>query len=108
MGEVAGLTLDADLVALTACQTGLGRTLAGEGVMSMGRAFQCAGARSVLMSLWGVFEPSSVTLTEEFFRSLRKGKNKLDALRSARDRIRHEGYKHPFFWSAFILVGEID
>ena len=82
--------------------------LAGEGVMSMGRAFQCAGAKSVFMSLWGVYEPSSVTLTEEFFRSLRKGKSKLDALRAARDRIRHEGYKHPFYWAAFILVGETD
>ena len=108
MSDVAGLQSNADVAALTACQTGVGETLAGEGVMSMGRAFQCAGARSVLMSLWGVFEPSSVDLTEELFRQLSTGNGKLEALRRARDHIRNEGYQHPFFWAAFILVGETD
>lgn len=106
MSDVAGLQTNAEIAALTACQTGVGKPLAGEGVMSMGRAFQCAGTRSVLMSLWGVFEPSSVTLTEEFFRQLHQGKRKLEALRNARGRIRKEGYQHPFFWAAFVLVGE--
>jgi CHAT domain-containing protein len=54
MSEVLGLRLNADLVTLTACQSGLGKKVPDEGIMGMGRAFQYAGARSVLMSLWSV------------------------------------------------------
>lgn len=104
--EVAGLKMDADVAALTACQTGTGVRLAGEGVMSMGRAFQLAGARSVVMSLWSVSETSSIKLMENFFKNLRQGKSKLDALSEAKSELRSAGFEHPFFWSAFVLVGE--
>ncbi len=104
--EVAGLKMNADVAALTACQTGLGLKLAGEGVMSMGRAFQLAGAKSVIMSLWSVSETSSIKLMESFFKNLRQGKSKLEALTQARSELRSSGYEHPFFWSAFVLVGE--
>ena len=97
----------ADIVALTACQTGLGRRISGEGTMGMGRAFQYAGARSVLMSLWSVAESSSVMLVEAFFRHVKEGKSKLEALDLARKEIREAGYDHPFFWAPFILVGEV-
>lgn len=103
-----GLKLNADVVALTACQTALGTRLAGEGTMGMGRAFQYAGAEAVLMSLWSVAEQSSVMLVESFFRHLKAGKGKLDALNLARKEIRDAGYDHPFFWAAFILAGEVD
>jgi len=106
--EVMSLKLNCEVAALTACQTGLGRHVSGEGTMGMGRAFQYAGARSVLMSLWSVSERSSVNLVESFFKHLRQGKNKLEALRLARDEIRKAGYDHPFFWAPFILVGEVD
>ncbi|MFA6222221.1 MAG: tetratricopeptide repeat protein [Desulfomonilaceae bacterium] len=106
MSDVLSLKMNADVVALTACQSGLGKELSGEGVMSMGRAFQYAGAKSVLMSLWSVAEGSSVKLTESFFEHRKSGKTKLESLKLARDHIRNAGYKHPFFWSAFILVGE--
>jgi CHAT domain-containing protein len=106
MTEVMGLKLDADIVALTACETGIGRRLSGEGTMGMGRAFQFAGARSALISLWSVEQSSSVTLAEEFLRHVKGGKNKLEALASARKEIRRAGYDHPFFWASFILVGE--
>jgi CHAT domain-containing protein len=79
---------------------------AGEGTMNMGRAFQHAGARSVLMSLWSVAEGSSVTLVEQFFRHIKEGKTKLEALKSAREHVRQQGFDHPFFWAPFILVGE--
>ncbi len=108
MSEVMGLKLSADIVALTACQSGLGRVISGEGTMGMGRAFQYAGAKSVLMSLWSVAESSSVDLVTSFFKHLSGGKNKLEALRLARDEIRKAGYDHPFFWAPFILVGEVD
>lgn len=108
MSEVMGLKLNADLVALTACQTGLGKELSGEGIMSMGRAFQYAGARSVLMSLWSVADKSSVKLVGNFFRNVKDGKKKLQALQLAREEIRKQGFEHPFFWAPFILVGETD
>jgi tetratricopeptide (TPR) repeat protein len=108
MTEVTGLKLNCDLVALVACQTGLGRHISGEGTIGMGRAFQYAGARSVLMSLWSVPEISSVKLVENFFKYTKAGKNKLEALQMARADIRQEGFNHPFFWASFILVGEIE
>jgi len=108
MSEVMGMRLNAEVVALTACQTGMGHNLAGEGVMSMGKAFQFAGAKSVLMSLWSVAETGSVLLTEKFFQHLREGKNKLDALKLAREDVRKAGFQHPFYWASFILVGEVN
>ncbi len=108
MTEVMGLKFGADLVALTACQTGLGKFLPGEGVMSMGRAFQYAGSRTVLMSLWSVAEQSSVQLVSHFFKELRNGRSKAQALMLARKEVRKQGFDHPFFWAPFILVGEVD
>jgi CHAT domain-containing protein/uncharacterized protein HemY len=108
MSEVMQLKLNAEMVALTACQTGLGPIQSGEGVMGMGRAFQFAGARSVLMSLWSVDEKASVDLVRAFFRHMKEGKSKLEALSLARASVREQGYLHPFYWSSFILVGETD
>jgi tetratricopeptide (TPR) repeat protein len=108
MTEVMGMKLNADVVALTACQTGLGSNLSGEGVMSMGRAFQYAGAKSILMSLWSVSESGSVMLVEKFFEHLNAGKNRLQSLKLAREDVRNAGYKHPFYWAPFILVGEVN
>ncbi len=104
--EVMGLRLNADTVVLGACQTGLGRQVPGEGTMGMGRSFQYAGARSVLMSMWSVAEKSSVKLVENFFKYVKSGKGRLEALRLARSDVRQAGYDHPFFWAPFILVGE--
>lgn len=106
MSEVAGLKLDSEIAALTACKTGLGANLAGEGVMSMGRAFQCAGVKTVLMSLWSVADQSSVMLMEEFFRNIKNGKSKLQGWQDAKASIRKAGFEHPFFWSAFVVVGD--
>lgn len=106
--EVMGLKMNSDIVVLTACQSGLGKRVSGEGTMGMGRAFQYAGAKSVLMSLWSVEQTASVKLVENFFQHLRKGKTRLDALRLARGEIRKAGYDHPFFWASFVLVGEAD
>lgn len=74
--------------------------------MGMGRAFQYAGAKTVLMSLWSVAEQSTTLLIERFFTHVHEGKGKLEALRLARADVRKAGYEHPFFWAPFILVGE--
>jgi CHAT domain-containing protein len=107
LSEVMGLKINCDIAALTACPTGLGRHISGDGAMGMGRAFQYTGARSVLMSLWSVSETASVNLAESFFKHLKEGKNRLEPLRLARDEIRKAGYDHPSYWAPFILVGEV-
>ena len=105
LAEVMSLKIDSDLLALTACNTGMGRDLLGEGAMSMGRGFQYAGVDSVLMSLWSVDDASTNVLTEKFFAHLREGKGKLASLRLARADVRQQ-HSHPFYWAPFILVGE--
>ena len=105
MSEVTSLRLGAEMVALTACDTGVGKAVKGEGVMGMGRAFQFAGAENVLMSLWSVAEDATVALSVEFFKELKGGKSPREALRLARASVRRQGWEHPFFWSAFILMG---
>ena len=108
MSEVMGLDINCDIAALTACQSGLGRNVSGEGTMGMGRAFQYAGSKSVIMSLWSVSESASVDLVDSFFKHFREGKNKRESLKLAQDEIRKAGYDHPFFWAPFILVGEVN
>lgn len=108
MSEVAGLKMNADVAALTACQTGTGVRMAGEGVISMGRAFQSAGAKSVLMSLWSIAEEPSVLMMEEFFKRLKEGKTKREAWSQATAECRKAGFDHPFFWAAFVMVGEAE
>ncbi|MBM3299611.1 MAG: CHAT domain-containing protein, partial [Deltaproteobacteria bacterium] len=106
MSAVMDLPLNADLVTLIACQSGLGKQISGEGTMGMGRAFQYAGSKSVLMSLWSVEEKASVQLVRTLLEQTSKGADKLEALKRARDQLRQTGWDHPFFWAAFVLVGE--
>jgi CHAT domain-containing protein len=103
--EVMSLDLPAELAVLSACQTGLGRRLSGEGVMGMGRAFQYAGTRQVLMSLWSVDEAATVYFTERLFTHLKDGAAVPQALAQARADLRAAGWSHPFYWAGFILVG---
>lgn len=108
MTEIMGLRINTDMVVLAACQTGLGKLVTGEGILGMGRAFQYAGSRNVLMSLWSVEENASVKLLKYFVEFRSKGKSKLAALTEARNQLRSEGYDHPFFWAAFVLAGDPD
>jgi CHAT domain-containing protein len=104
--DIARMTLSADVVALTACQTGVGKQVAGEGVQGLGRAFQMAGAKNVMMSLWSVAEDSSSELTEAFFQSIVAGQTADVAMHTARQAVRKKGYEHPFYWAAFVLMGQ--
>jgi CHAT domain-containing protein/tetratricopeptide (TPR) repeat protein len=100
--------LDADLVTLSACDTALGKEMGGEGLVGLTRAFQYAGARSVLASLWGVADYSTARFMKSFYGYLRAGKTKDEALRAAQiDQVRKKGgSSHPFFWAAFELSGD--
>ncbi|MDX2134664.1 MAG: CHAT domain-containing tetratricopeptide repeat protein [Saprospiraceae bacterium] len=109
--EVYGLRIHADLVTLSACETGLGRLQRGEGVVSLARAFAFAGAGSICMSLWQVSDAHSAELMRLFYANLRAGMTKDAALQEAR-RVYVQGRKgveaHPYYWSGFLLVGDVE
>lgn len=107
-GEVMELQINADLVILLSDATGLGKAVAGEGMMSMGRAALYAGGSTVLVSLWPVVESSAVKLAQSFFKHMAAGHGKPQALKLAKEDLRNDGFDHPFFWAAFVLVGEVN
>ena len=100
------LRLNADLVVLSACRTGLGTELSGEGLIGMTRAFQYAGARSVMASLWSVDDRRTADLMKRFYKHLRDGEPKDVALQSAQREMIAAGASHPFYWAAFSLSGD--
>jgi CHAT domain-containing protein len=102
------LRLDADLVTLSACDSGLGQEIGSEGMMGLSRAFQYAGARSVLASLWSVADDSTADLMRRFYGYLRRGESKDEALRKAQVDLIHgpEATSHPYHWAAFELTGD--
>ncbi len=110
--EVSSLNLfGTELVTLSACQTGVGEVHTGEGVYGLRRAFQCAGAKSILMSLWSVSDRSTCELMENFYRNWLDSKSKREALRKASLKIlnnqrKEHGAAHPYYWGAFILLGD--
>ncbi len=108
VGDILGLRLDARLVTLSACETGLGRLERGEGVLGLTRAFLAAGAQSVVVSLWKVNDRSSALLMERFYRDLlQRGSPRAVALAVAkRGLLSHPETRAPFYWAPFVLVGQ--
>jgi CHAT domain-containing protein len=101
------LKLNADMVVLSACETGLGEQTRHEGIIGLTRAFQYAGARSVVVSLWSIADASTARLMAELYRHLKAGASKDEALRRAQVAlIRSKAYGHPFYWAPFVLVGD--
>lgn len=115
--DILGLRLNADLVVLSACDTGLGKLRDGEGIIGLTRAFFYAGASSTVVSLWKVEDQSTSLLMERFYQNLKRGLSKSEALRQAKlDIMRstvelkaigmHQDLASPFYWAPFILVGD--
>jgi CHAT domain-containing protein len=105
-GELYSMSLDADLVTLSACETGLGKVANGDDVVGLTRGFLYAGSRSIVASLWSVDDRATGALMKAFYANL-AGMNKEQALRQAQISTR-EAYPHPFFWAAFELTGRGD
>ncbi|MCP4440390.1 MAG: CHAT domain-containing protein [Aureispira sp.] len=107
--EISHMNLNADLVVLSACETGYGKFAQGEGVMSMARAFMYAGVSSVVVSLWQVNDLSTSEIMQEFYRNLAKGQDKAAALQAAKIYyldIATGIAAHPAFWSPFVQLGD--
>ncbi|HKD17232.1 MAG TPA: CHAT domain-containing protein [Thermoanaerobaculia bacterium] len=106
--EIIGqMRINAELVTLSACDSGLGKEMGGEGLIGLTRAFQYAGARSVLASLWKVEDKTTAELMKRFYAYLKSGKTKDEALRSAQiDLIHSKDHSSPRDWAAFQLNGD--
>jgi CHAT domain-containing protein len=104
--EVFELELGADLAVLSACDTGLGKRLRGEGILGLSRAFFAAGARRLLVSLWRVADRSTAPLMVAFYREMKDGAAPAEALRRAKRELAEDPRtSHPYYWAPFILQG---
>jgi CHAT domain-containing protein len=108
VGEIMRLKLRAELVTLSACSTGLGKMVNGEGILGLTRAFFYAGARNVAVSLWNVNDSGTAFLMESFYQNLNRGFPKSEAMRQAKLSLLRGSqslWRHPYFWAAFIVEG---
>jgi CHAT domain-containing protein len=106
--EIFNLDMNADLVVLSACQTGLGKLVRGEGMVGLTRAFMYAGTPAVMVSLWSVSDISTATLMGEFYKNLViKNLDKTNALRKAKlTMLKNEKFANPYYWAPFVIVGD--
>ncbi len=104
VNELYQLRLGADLVVLSACETGLGRVTSGDDLVGLTRGFLYAGSGNIVASLWEVDDEATSELMQEFYRGVAAGMDKRQALRDAQNKLRINN-PHPFFWSAFYLTG---
>ncbi|HBW58582.1 MAG TPA: hypothetical protein DEF27_12575, partial [Oscillatoriales bacterium UBA8482] len=106
--DIFNLNLPAELVVLSACQTGLGKETKGEGLVGMTRGFMYAGARRVVVSLWSVNDASTSELMTRFYQPiLKEGKNPIIALREAQLEMWKSGkWQSPYYWAAFTVQGD--
>ncbi|MGA1867655.1 MAG: CHAT domain-containing protein [bacterium] len=102
--EVFGIKINADLVVLSACQTGLGKVTHGDEVIGLNRAFFYAGTHALISSLWRVSDISTALLIKKFYREYAQD-NKADSLRQAVVHVKNR-YPHPGYWGAFVLTGD--
>ena len=128
--EINTMDINADMVVLSACNTGAGKYLKGEGLLGLQRSFLVAGASSVVASLWEVYDASTATFMTEFYRDMIDGQQaefgwwnrtmdyfgwyeqplfdyKAKALRQAKlDMLDHQYYSHPVYWAPFVYIGK--
>jgi len=112
--EWASYDLRSDLMVLSACQTGAGKVMQGEGVMGLPYAFYVAGNKNTLMTLWSVADKSTAEFVKRFFSKLNKGQSQINALTETKREFLKakdnedeeiEDYTLPLFWAPFVLYG---
>lgn len=106
-GEIAELNLDTDLIVLSSCRSGLGYIDDAEGIVGMQKAFFEAGAKSIIVSLWDVNDKYTSLFMKSFYEYLSNGYTKSEALRKAKIYFKNNYSSNPYYWSAFILAGDI-
>lgn len=106
--DIYSLNMRADLVVLSACRTGLGREVQGEGLIGLTRGFMYAGSKGVIASLWKVDDEATAELMKNFYAfMLRDGMPPAAALRAAKQTVRSKSrWRSPYFWAGFVLQGE--
>lgn len=108
LNDVYNLSLQADMVVLSACQTGLGDINTGEGIISIARAFAYAGASSVVATLWNVNDKATKDVIVHFYEQLQQKHSKDMALRHAKQQLIEEGiFAHPYYWSGIVAYGNM-
>ncbi len=107
--EIYNMRYNARMAVLSSCNTGYGKFMKGEGVMSLARGFMYAGCPSIVMTLWEVSDKSGAQLMQSFYKNLKAGKSKAEALQQAKlnflknaDNLR----ANPYFWSSYVIIGD--
>ena len=108
--DLYGMRLNADLVVLSACETGLGELRNGSGLVSIAQGFTYAGAKSLVTSLWRIYDhPNTVQFMETFYQYIKQGDDIDYAIWKTKNKmISQSQTAHPYFWAGFIPVGAMD
>ena len=107
MHELFNLDYPADLIVLSACETGLGKNVQGEGLVGLTRGLMYAGAERLVVSLWKVDDKGTAVLMKEFYKQmLQNGKSANEALRVAELKMWKGKWRNPNYWAAFSFLGE--
>lgn len=110
--DLYGLSLPAQMVVLSACQTGIGPNQRGEGLASLARGFAYAGAKSIIPSLWKVNDLATSEIMVSFYEYLKEGIPKDEALQKAKldfiNRQVENDHSHPFYWASFVALGDME
>lgn len=107
--EIYNMKLNAQMAVLSSCNSGFGKMQKGEGMMSLARGFIYAGCPSIVMTLWQVADKSSSELMTSFYKYLKRGRSKQEAMRMAKtDYLKKadELTSNPYFWSGFVVLGD--
>ena len=108
--DLYDMRLNAAMVVLSACETGLGKYQRGEGIISLARGFAYAGAKSTLTTLWSIDDETTKELMYQFYENIQQNLPKDEALHQAKIRFLEEQSNikaHPFYWAPFILIGDV-
>jgi len=107
VSDLFNMNLNAEMVTLSACETGIGKAYRGEGIISLARGFAYAGTKSILPTLWAVNEQTTVKLMTRFYEQLKTGKDKATALRLAKEELILKDKLPPYYWAGVIAIGDM-